>query len=305
VLAIAFASAVHADWKSVGPGVDYQEFAEEGIDVHVTRIDLTSDDIRVIATRESERGTRVSEFAKKNKAIAAINGDYFDEKFNPIGLTIGACGQWTNTKDTKREGFIAVGDDGRAAIITQSEIVDPPEDWYATAVSGWPMLVKECTPLTAKELPGSDVFTRAPHPRTAVGLSRDRTTLYFVVADGRRTGVPGMTLAQLGAFMNERLKVCTAINFDGGGSTAMWVGDHIVNRPSDGVERRVGDHLAVVAREDLVACTTTPTTTMTSSTSTPVIETTTSSTPTSTTTNVTTTTKTTTTTTTTSNPPRY
>jgi exopolysaccharide biosynthesis protein len=116
------------------------------------------------------------------------------------------------------------------------------------------MLVKDCDPLSASELPGSDVFTRAPHPRTAVGLSRDRKTLYFVVADGRRTGVPGMTLAQLASFMAERLHVCSAINFDGGGSTAMWVGDHIVNRPSDGVERKVADHLAVVALADIPSC---------------------------------------------------
>ena len=287
---LLFASSMYAaDWKSVAPGVDYREYAEDDFDVHVTRIDLTNDQIRVIGTRESERGMRVSDFARKTKAIAAINGDYFDDKFHPIGLTIGACGQWQNTRDTKREGFIAVGSH-RGKISRQSEIVDPPEDWYEAAISGWPLIVNECAPLSAKELPGSDAFTRAPHPRTAAGLSSDRKTLYFVVADGRRTGVPGMTLAQLAAFMNDRLKVCTAINFDGGGSSAMWVGDHIVNRPSDGVERKVADHFAVVLKSDLPACDQ-PETSMTSSTTTTTV-----------------TTKTTTTTTTTSdapiNPPR-
>ena len=34
----------------------------------------------------------------------------------------------------------------------------------------------------------------------------------------------------------------------------MWVGDRIVNRPSDGVERRVADHLAVVLSNDLNVC---------------------------------------------------
>src|SRR5690349_1846203 len=103
---LLFASALYAsDWRSVGPGVDYREFAEGNIDVHVARIDLGNDQIRVIATPESERGMRVSDFARKTKALAAINGDYFDDKFNPIGLTIGACGQWANTRDTSREGF--------------------------------------------------------------------------------------------------------------------------------------------------------------------------------------------------------
>lgn len=255
LLAVLFYSAAlyAADWKSVGPGVDYHEFAEGSIDVHVARIDLTNDQIRVIATPESDRGLRVSDFARKNKAIAAINGDYFDDKFNPIGLTVGACGQWANTRDTSREGFVAVGGH-RGKIFKQSEVVDPPEDWVETAISGWPMIVRDCAPLTAAQLPGSNAFTRSPHPRTAAGLSRDRKTLYFVVADGRRTGVPGMTLAELASFMFDRLNVCTAINFDGGGSAAMWIGDHIVNRPSDGVERKVADHLAVVLQDDVPDC---------------------------------------------------
>jgi hypothetical protein len=61
-------------------------------------------------------------------------------------------------------------------------------------------------------------------------------------------------LPQLAAFMAEKLHACAAINFDGGGSSAMWLSDRIVNRPSDGVERPVGDHLAVVLRSDYVAC---------------------------------------------------
>lgn len=252
-LLVATAATASADWKNVGPGVDYQEFTDPGIDVYVTRIDLTNPDIQVIGTREPERGLKVSDYAKQEKAIAAINGDYFDDHFVPIGLTVGPCGQWAGTKDTGREGVIAIGQ-GRAWIQKQSEVMDPVEDWVETAISGWPMIVKACEPLSAKELPGSDAFTRAPHPRTAVGISRDRHLLYFVVADGRRTGVPGMTLAQLADFMTERLNVCAAMNLDGGGSAAMWIKDKIVNRPSDGVERKVSDHLAVVLRSDYTGC---------------------------------------------------
>jgi len=247
-----FASTLLAgDWQNVAPGVDYQEFREDNRDIHVTRIDLTNDAIKVIATRPSEKGMKVSDFAKKNKAIAAINGDYFDAKFQPIGLVVGPCGQWEGTKDTSREAVVAVGDD-RAVIQRQAEIMDPPEDWVETAVSGWPALIVKCEPLA--KLPGSDAFTRAPHPRTAVGITRDRKTMFFVVADGRRTGVPGLTLPQLADFMATELHACAAVNLDGGGSTAMWVSSRIVNRPSDGVERPVGDHLAVVLRSDYAGC---------------------------------------------------
>ncbi len=240
-----------ADWKSVTPGVDYQEYTSDNMDVHVTRVDLTNDALQIVVSRESERGLKVSDYAKNNKAIVAINGDYFDDKFNPIGLTVGPCGRWQGSKDTSREGVVAVGEH-KASIRKQSEVMEPPEDWVVSAISGWPMLVANCE--LVKPLPGSPAFTASPHPRTAVGLSQDHTQLYFVIAEGRRTGVPGLTLQQLAVFMRDELGVCAAINLDGGGSAAMWVGDHIVNRVSDGVERRVGNHIAVIKRTDFVPC---------------------------------------------------
>jgi exopolysaccharide biosynthesis protein len=254
VLSIVFVTAAAAaDWTTVGPGVDYQEFRGDNYDVHVTRVDLTNDDIQVISTRESEKGLKVSDFAKREHALVAINGDYFDERFNPVGMTVGPCGQWDSVKKIRREGYIAIGDN-QARIAKQSDVSldDDPEDWMEATVSGWPALIVSCKPL--KTLPGSASFTLATHPRTAVGLSKDRKTLYLVVADGRRTGVPGFTLPQLATFMSEKLHACAAINLDGGGSSAMWVSDRIVNRPADGVERPVGDHLAVVLRSDFAAC---------------------------------------------------
>lgn len=250
---------VHAgDWTAIVPGLDYQEFTEGNFDIHVARVDLSNDDLMVISTRESEKGEKVSEYAKKNNALVAINGDYFDDKFNPIGLTIGPCGRWESTKDTRREGVVAIGAH-RADIRPQSEVMDPPEDWVETALSGWPLLIRNCKPLGAA-LPGSAGFTRSPHPRTAAGVSKNGKTLYLVVADGRRANVPGLTLAELATFMSARLDACWAINLDGGGSSAMWLGDHIVNRPSDGVERRVGDHLAVVLKSDFTGCEVPPST---------------------------------------------
>jgi exopolysaccharide biosynthesis protein len=249
---LLFASTLLADdWQNIAPGVDYQEFSDASRDIFVTRIDLTNDAIRVVSTRPSEKGMKVSDFARKNKAIVAINGDYFDDKFQPIGLVVGPCGQWEGTRDTGREAVVAVGED-RAVIQRQAEVMDPPDNWVDTAVSGWPALVIGCKPLS--KLPGSDGFTRAPHPRTAVGLSKDRRTMYFVVADGRRAGAPGLTLAQLAAFMSTSLHACAAVNLDGGGSSAMWVSTRIVNHPADGVERPVGDHLAVVFRSDYTGC---------------------------------------------------
>lgn len=252
LLFLAATSAV-ADWTSVADGVDYQNFKQGTMSVHVARVDLTSDAIRIIATPESQRRLRVSEFAKKNHALVAINGDYFTKEFQPIGLSSGPCGTWKGSKDTTREALIAVGD-GRAEIFPPKDVLEEPEGWMEAIVSGWPMIVKSCSALTGSQLPGGDAFTRSPHPRTAVGLSEDGKTLYFVVADGRRDGVPGLTLARLARFMSEELGVCSAMNLDGGGSSAMWIDDRIISRPSDGVEREVANHLAVVRADEVFEC---------------------------------------------------
>lgn len=242
-----------AEWQSVRDGIDYQRFQNGTLDVHVTRIDLSNRDLKVIATDEGARGTRVSDFAKRRNAIVAINTDYFDKDMRPIGLHIGPCGQWEGTKDTTREGVVAVGS-GRAAIYEQKHVMEKPEPWIDAAVSGWPMIVKECRALKPSQLPGSDAFTRAPHPRTAIGLTKDAKTLFFVVADGRREGIPGATLARLAAFMRDELDVCSAMNLDGGGSSAMWIDGKIVNKPSDGSERAVANHIAVIDADDYRGC---------------------------------------------------
>ncbi len=259
VLLLLAASAAHADWQRVAPGVDYQRITRGTIDAHVARIDLRNARLRVIASEESDHGLTVSEFAKKRNAIIAINADYFNEQQMPLGLSAGACGVWTKgQKLERRQGLVGVG--RRRAEIQQNTMTK--KRWMSGAVSGWPLLNKGCAPLA--KLPGSDHFTRAPHPRTAAGLSKDGKTMYLVVADGRREGVPGLTLPELAALLDE-LGACVAMNLDGGGSSAMWVdvqGDRprelngaIVNKVSDGVERKVGNHLAVVAARDYEGCT--------------------------------------------------
>ena len=277
IAVLAFAVPVFADdWTAVAPGVDFREFTGDRRDIFVARIDLTNPEVQVVTTPQLWRGTTVSDFAQKNKAIAAINGDYFDPKFVPRGLTISHCDQWAGAKDNPMKEWVVSVSDRRAAIQPMSGF-DATSTPVNAAIAGWPVLIKSCTPLTAKELPGSDVFTRSPQPRSAVGVSKDGTKMYFVVADGRRKDVPGLTLAELGSFMAEELGACSGMNLDGGGSSAMWVSDKIVNQPADGVERRVGDHLAVIMRSDLTcpavvqtASTTTTTTVVTTTTTTTV-----------------------------------
>jgi exopolysaccharide biosynthesis protein len=78
--------------------------------------------------------------------------------------------------------------------------------------------------------------------------------VYLVTVDGRQAPhSDGMTLAELATLMLA-LGSHEAVNLDGGGSTAMVVGQgdtafRVVNRPSDrGGERAVGDAVGLVRR---------------------------------------------------------
>jgi hypothetical protein len=88
------------------------------------------------------------------------------------------------------------------------------------------------------------------HPRTNVGVTRDGRVL-MVVVDGRRPGYSiGVTLPEMGKLMVS-LGATDAFNLDGGGSSVMAAHDprtgsfKIVNRPSDGRERKLTQALAV------------------------------------------------------------
>jgi hypothetical protein len=87
------------------------------------------------------------------------------------------------------------------------------------------------------------------HPRTAIGVTADQKLLMFVV-DGRQAGHSGgMTTPEVAALMIQYGAI-HAINLDGGGSTTLAMADptpRVVNRPSDGTERAVGNNLAVFA----------------------------------------------------------
>jgi len=244
LLAFWSGSSSAADaWQPVVAGVEYRQIERDGIDAHAIRVDLSQPQLHIIATSEPERGLTVTEFASRTGAVVAINGDYFDPELQPIGLAMGDGRVWaTPIESIRRQEVVGVGG-RRVQIFPRQEPLRAPEPWMIGAVSGWPAVVDGCDPVD--RLPGSDHFTRAPHPRTAVGLSADQRMFFLVVADGRREGVPGLTLPELARLLDD-LGACTAVNLDGGGSSAMWVRDRIVNQPSDLIERPVANHLAVV-----------------------------------------------------------
>ena len=105
-----------------------------------------------------------------------------------------------------------------------------------------PLLVWEGVVQEYPDLAKQD-FIMTTHPRTAIGLSKDGKTVVQVAVDGRWTQSSseeraiGMSTTLLGKMM-KGLGCYKAMNFDGGGGTAMWVygqgnARNIVNRVSE------------------------------------------------------------------------
>ena len=128
-----------------------------------------------------------------------------------------------------------------------------------SAIGGGPMLVKDgvnkfLNYTTNYELFDSDIFNPGtPYPpRTAVGYRADGKIVFFVCEGREQNSVSrGARLTELAQIMIE-LGCTNAINLDGGGSTAMIAGTSLINKPSDGAQRKVFSTVMLVKREPVV-----------------------------------------------------
>ena len=84
-------------------------------------------------------------------------------------------------------------------------------------------------------------------PRSAVGVTEYGDYILAVV-DGRQAHSKGCTLQEWAGILLNEFGAVNAINLDGGGSTELIVKDFLVNKPSDGRERMVGNALAIIPK---------------------------------------------------------
>lgn len=207
--------------------------------------------------------TKTSEFAERYKALAGINGSFFNmSSGEPVCYL--------------RIGGKVLGEN----VPSSTDSVN--RKYYQNATirllrSGRPRFnIPDSLRLAEEKMPDSNIMTAGPmllhrgavvpqrmdrrfvygrHNRTAVGLKQDGT-IVLLVADGRiKKQCDGLSLPELTRIMRW-LGCCDAVNLDGGGSTTMYIkgkGENgIVNHPSDngrfdaGGERRVANAILVV-----------------------------------------------------------
>ena len=135
------------------------------------------------------------------------------------------------TIDGDAVDIVQVADNYKARRLTNAPDgqLDPPYNTLSVGCAG-PLLVWKGVVQTYPDYKNED-FIKETHPRTAFGLSKDCKTVIQVVVDGRWTKSSsderaiGMSTDLLGKLMRG-LGCYKAMNFDGGGGTAMWVYGH-------------------------------------------------------------------------------
>lgn len=178
-------------------------------------------------------------FGKEQQAIAAINGTFFDIKNGGSVDFIKADGKIINPNRLEK-GNKRARHQQAAIVITKGKLAlkkwDGTDKWEENLpeeeimLSG-PLLVFD------QQIQALDTaaFNRLRHPRSAIGI-RPNGKVILLTVDGRHENSAGLSLFELTKVM--RWLGCTsAINLDGGGSTALWVSsapeNGIVNYPSD------------------------------------------------------------------------
>ncbi|MBM7614251.1 phosphodiester glycosidase family protein [Alkaliphilus hydrothermalis] len=136
---------------------------------------------------------------------------------------------------------INVGD-----VLTIETLMIPGVDSMKLALGGGTLLVKN-----GQVVPFTQSVT-GNHPRSAVGITKNRSQIILVTVDGRHSSYVGVNGDSLAKLMIE-LGSHEAVIMDGGGSSTMLTRrpgsfvPQLTNTPSDGSERRIINGLAIIS----------------------------------------------------------
>jgi exopolysaccharide biosynthesis protein len=227
-------------------GISIQTVRANNTTVYIADVKVTSAEILKTAFANNTYGRNISAatsaIASANKAILAINGDYYG--FRTAGLVLRNGVLYRNASGSSLFGQALVVDGSGAFSVACESTLNS-----ATLVSSgiWqgfsfcPALIENGA---IKVTASSEVDqSMSSNPSTAIGMISPLHYL-FVVSDGRTTASAGCSLLQLAQLMKDR-GCAVAYNLDGGGSSTMVFNGKVINQPTTNgktiAERSVSD----------------------------------------------------------------
>ncbi len=161
--------------------------------------------------------TSLSGVMESRQSIGGVNGGYFEPDFTPVGLLVSQGKTRQKFKKAKLlSGILAVSPKGTVSIL-RSQRFDPKIGAYREAIQCGPMLIENSAPV-----PGLNTEKIARRTVASTGPGQRCALIYLTsvtLADAAEIlGLPKI----LGAW-----SPATALNLDGGSSSALWARDTI------------------------------------------------------------------------------
>ncbi|NWJ50808.1 MAG: phosphodiester glycosidase family protein [Bacteroidetes bacterium] len=228
--------------EEVAPGLKLRTIHTDSLynsfqNINILEVDLSK---HKIAFRYiPDKNVKTSVIADTTKALAAINGGFFNiQKGGSVtyikvdGMILGSdtASRWKKTETLSAALAISKGNKIFMQPALSNGYYDAIDSLRNILITG-PLLLSNGQKVA---LPEKLFFTKR-HPRTCVAL-HSSGKLLLVTVDGRTSEADGMSLFELADYLFT-LGCTNAINFDGGGSTTLWIRNKpyngVVNMPSD------------------------------------------------------------------------
>ena len=235
------ATAYEDDTKTIS----IETYERNSTQIHVATVTMKGDASIKTALADETYGRNVkaktSTTAQSVNAVLAVNGDYYGARDAGYVIRNGQLLR-SDSLDTNQEDLV-IYQDGSFEIIREGDITAQEllNKDAVQVLSFGPALIEN----SQVAVDSSDEVGKAmaSNPRTAIGII-DNKHYVLVVSDGRTDESKGLSLKELADFMKE-LKVTTAYNLDGGGSSTMYFNGQIINKPTTNghniEEREVSD----------------------------------------------------------------
>ncbi len=202
-------AAQNASWQMVSPGIMYQDL-EGGLltpwsHIHVFKIDLKQNQLSLVSAKDLDRRVAsVDEYAEHSNALLTINGGFFDEKYQSLGLRIANYKELSPLKRISWWGVFYIKNN-KPMVSTAGLFHASPAISFAVQ-SGPRLLVNGHIPPLK---PG-----RAE--RSALGITTDNQVIMLITDNAPLSTIE---LAQL--MKSAPLNCVQALNLDGGSSTQL------------------------------------------------------------------------------------
>lgn len=236
---LAWAQAL--SWETIRPGLQY---ARQDVDIegttsqhrlHWLRLDLAQPDLHLALSPQACAGLQMPALDRP-PIVASMNASFFSKEFFTRGHTVSQSQVWRGNYRLADSPVLACTTGRNCQALHQAPAQESPT--WANAAAGVQSLIQSGRARSDADDAQCGAFCTTTHPRSAVGLDASGQTMVWVAAEGRQKQVTGLALAPLARLMQAQ-GVAEAINFDGGGSTALHVlGQARTHRPDNEPQAR-------------------------------------------------------------------